>query len=164
MVIHCGVSPNSFCGNMRKWVISCFLYLAAAALAERSLWPVRVMMCLKFKLIGHRGSCCLVLVLLMGERQRWKGTETPGETANKKRMKNIMWWKQREKGGNEGLWTAAHWTLERFLVSPESLLTLGSSTHPHTHTHTYQTLPRRLPYETEFWLLQKGNTGKGFKI
>ena len=63
------------------------------------------MMCLKFKPVGDRGGCCLVSVLLMGERQRGKGTETPGERANKKRLedeKHHVMETEREGGNGDG--------------------------------------------------------------
>lgn len=85
---HCRVAL--VCSKIRVILlhaISCFKYpaAAAAALATHLLWPVRAMMCLKFKPVGDRGSCCLDSVWLMGERRRGKGTETPGERANKKK-------------------------------------------------------------------------------
>lgn len=63
-------------------------------------------MCLKFKLVGDRGGCCLVSVLLMGKRRRGKGMKTPGEEAKKKRLEDekhhVMETEERE-GGNGDL-------------------------------------------------------------
>ncbi len=73
-------------------VISSFPCLAVA-LGAGSLWPVKTVMCLKFKPVGDSGGCCLVSVLLMGERRRGKGPKTPGERERirkGRKMKNIM--------------------------------------------------------------------------
>lgn len=104
----CEELPSGFvCSEKRvilPCVISSFPCLAAAALAACSLWPVSAVMCLKFKPVGDRGGCCSVSVLLMGKRRRGKGTETPGERANKKRLedekRHVMETGERESNGD----------------------------------------------------------------
>lgn len=119
-------------------VINSFPCQGAAGLAARLLRLVTAMMYFKFRPVGDRGGCCLVSVLLMGKRRRGKRARTPQESAQIRKgwkMKNIMWWKQQRGGGNGDLWTAALWAVERFLVSPESSVTLGLWAHMHTHCH-----------------------------
>lgn len=134
--------PHFCCGETRVillCVIDSFPCQAAAAAAACSLWPVIAMMYFKFKPVGDGCGCCLVAVLLMGKRRRGKRARRPQERAQIRKgwkMKNIMWWKQEREGGNGDLWTAALWAVERFLVSPESTVTLGLWTHIHTHCHT----------------------------
>ncbi|KAK5865262.1 hypothetical protein PBY51_016438 [Eleginops maclovinus] len=43
---------------------------------------------LEVQACGRHSRCCLVLVMLMGERRRGKGTETPGERMNEKRLED----------------------------------------------------------------------------
>lgn len=133
-------------------VINSFLCQAEAGLAACLLWLVTAMMYFKFKPVGDRGGCCLVSVLLMGKRRRGKRARTPQESAQIRKgwkMKNIMWWKQERGGGNGDLWTAVLWAVERFLVSPESSVTLGLWAHMHTHTRCHTPANKLLHMHTE---------------